>query len=443
VVGLVLLLALGALFVWRRVGTAASSGPRVIAVLPFENLGGTDEQYFADGMTDEIRGRLSALQGLQVIARGSSNQYLGSTKSPAEIARELGAQYLLTATVRWEKSAGGQSRVRVTPELVEIRGNAPPSTRWQQPFEAVISDVFKVQADIATQVAGALDVALAKDVRAKLEERPTRNVAAYDAYLQGLESFNQGDPNGLLTADGHFGRAVALDSTFVLAWAQLSRTNSLLYWLSRPLPSYAGAARGAVARAIALDPNASATHLARGDVHRFIESDWNKAIEQYNQARQVDPQNAEILSRSPSRSRARGCGRMPSRRSRRGCGWIRGPHGAAKDWLGRTSGSGAMTNPSETPIGSLPSPRDRPALSGQGDGPAGAGRPRGRPRRDGECPEERRPHCIGRILRQLLGPLLGAARRHEAVARSASARTVCRRSLGVEHRPGADPVSPG
>ena len=296
VVGLVLLLALGALFLWRRVGTAGSSGPRVIAVLPFENLGGTDEQYFADGMTDEIRGRLSALQGLQVIARGSSNQYLGSTKSPAEIARELGAQYLLTATVRWEKSAGGQSRVRVTPELVEIRGNAPPSTRWQQPFEAVISDVFKVQADIATQVAGALDVALAKDVRAKLEERPTRNVAAYDAYLQGLESFNQGDPNGLLTADGHFGRAVALDSTFVLAWAQLSRTNSLLYWLSRPLPSYAGAARGAVARAIALDPNASATHLARGDVHRFIESDWNKAIEQYNQARQVDPQNAEILS---------------------------------------------------------------------------------------------------------------------------------------------------
>ena len=298
VFGLGLLLGLGALFAWRRSNGSATNdgGPRTIAVLPFENLGSASDQYFADGMTDEIRGRLSALQGLQVIARGSSNQYLGSTKSPAEIARELGAQYLLTATVRWEKSEGGQSRVRVTPELVEVRGNAPPSTKWQQPFEAIISDVFKVQADIATQVAGALDVALAKDVREKLEERPTRNVAAYDAYLQGLETFNQGDPNGLLGAAGHFGRAVALDSTFLLAWAQLSRTNSLLYWLSSPLPAYAGAARGAVARAIALDPNASATHLARGDVHRFIESDWNKAIEQYNQARQVDPQNAEILS---------------------------------------------------------------------------------------------------------------------------------------------------
>jgi serine/threonine-protein kinase len=294
--GLVLLLALAALFAWRRAGTAASSGPRVIAVLPFENLGGADDQYFADGMTDEIRGRLSTVNGLQVIARGSSNQYKDSDKSPGDIARELGANYLLTATVRWEKTAGGPSRVRVTPELVEIKSGSAPATKWQQPFESVISDVFKVQADIAGRVATALDVALAAGDREKLAARPTQNIAAYDAYLQGQEAFNQTDPAGLQTALGHYGRAVALDSTFLLAWAQLSRANSYLYWLSAPLATYTSGARAASARAEAINPDASATHLAKGDVHRFIESDWNKAIEQYNLARQVDPQNAEILS---------------------------------------------------------------------------------------------------------------------------------------------------
>ncbi|HKP28854.1 MAG TPA: protein kinase [Gemmatimonadales bacterium] len=297
VFGLGLVLGLGILFAWRRAGSGTGAGgARVIAVLPFENLGSEADQYFADGMTDEIRGRLSAVNGLQVIARGSSNQYKGSSKTPSDIARELGANYLLTATVRWEKSEGGQSRVRVTPELVEIKSGSAPATKWQQPFEAVISDVFKVQADIASRVAAALDVALAAGDREKLTQRPTQNLAAYDAYLQGNEAFNQTDPAGLLTSVGHYGRAVALDSTFLVAWSQLSRANSYLYWLSAPLPTYASAARAAADRTAALNPDASATHLARGDVHRFIDSDWNKAIEQYNLARQVDPQNAEILS---------------------------------------------------------------------------------------------------------------------------------------------------
>jgi len=294
--GLGLVIGLGVLFAWSRADSAADNdSARVIAVLPFENQGASEDKYFADGMTDEVRGRLASVPGLTVIARGSSSQYQGSSKTPAEIARELGAQYLLTATVRWEKS-GGQSRVRVTPELVEVRAGAAPSTRWQQPFDAVMSDVFKVQADIAGQVAQALDVELAAGQKEKLEVRPTANLAAYDAYLQGNEAFAGGSPPDLQRASGFYGRAAALDSTFVLAWSQLSRAYSLLYWLASPLASYKATARAAAEKAVALDPNAAAAHLALGDLYRFVETDWNRAIEQYNLARRADPQNADILS---------------------------------------------------------------------------------------------------------------------------------------------------
>jgi serine/threonine-protein kinase len=127
----------GAILTWRsRPAAAGVQGPRVLAVLPFENLGDSADGYFADGVTDEVRTKLSQVDGIVVIARGSSNQYRGSTKPPQQIARELGASYLLTATVRWQKLSGGASRVRVIPELVEVRPGKIPSTRWEQPFDA-------------------------------------------------------------------------------------------------------------------------------------------------------------------------------------------------------------------------------------------------------------------------------------------------------------------
>src|SRR5258708_16179081 len=109
----------------------ASSGPPVLAVLPFENLGAPSDAYFADGLTDELTGRLAAVSGLRVIAAASARQYKGSTKEPREIARELGATHLLTGTVRWERStsgaggaggggADGTGRVPVRPDLVRV-----------------------------------------------------------------------------------------------------------------------------------------------------------------------------------------------------------------------------------------------------------------------------------------------------------------------------------
>ena len=217
-------------------------------MLPFENLGAAEDEYFADGVTDEVRGKLASLAGLQVIARSSSGQYKKSSKSPQEIGRELGVDYLLTGTVRWEKAAAG-NRVRVSPELIQV-GTA--ATTWQQPFDASITDVFQVQADIAGRVAEALDVALGAPQKRTLAEKPTENLAAYEAFLKGEEA-GQGlasnDPPSSRRAIDYYGQAVALDSTFVQAWVQLSRAHSSIYNVGTPTPRTTAGARDAAERA--------------------------------------------------------------------------------------------------------------------------------------------------------------------------------------------------
>ena len=149
-------------------------GPRRLAVIPFQNLGDSTDGYFAEGITDEIRGKLASVPGLEVIARASSEQYQRTPKSPAEIGRELNVEYLLTGTVRWAKG-GGTSRVRVSPELVRAGTGA---TTWQEPFEAPLTDVFQVQADIADRVARALDQALGDSVRRDLIGRRRASASA-------------------------------------------------------------------------------------------------------------------------------------------------------------------------------------------------------------------------------------------------------------------------
>src|SRR5438093_1056075 len=239
------LLGLGVLFAWRHSHPAAGeeSGSKVLAVLPFENVGDSANAYLADGITNELRGKLSQLAHIQVIASGSSNQYRHTSKGPQDIARELGADYLLTATVQWEKLPDGTSRVRVSPELVDVTPGHAPRTKWQQPFDAAITDVFQVQADIAGQVASALNVALGAGQKQTLTERPTENLAAYDAFLKGeaTEGLVILNPPSLRSAITYYEQAVALDSTFALAWAQLARTHAAYYYNVTPNPISADA----------------------------------------------------------------------------------------------------------------------------------------------------------------------------------------------------------
>ena len=293
-------LGLGVLFgLLRRQQPTAGTAPgdsKRLAVLPFENLGAKEDEYFADGMTDEVRGKLAALQGLQVIAQRSASEYKGSSKSYQEIGRELGVDYLLVGKVRWDKPANGQSRVRVSPELIEVAGSR---SRWQQPFEAVLSDVFQVQGRIAGEVAQALDVALAAPEREQLESRPTRNLAAYDAFLRGEEiskRMSEPDATALERASAAYERAVALDSTFVQAWVRLSQAHAGMWANGVPTPERAERARQAAERALALDPEAADGRLALGTYYDYIAGEYEKALEQFALGQRVAPNNADLWS---------------------------------------------------------------------------------------------------------------------------------------------------
>jgi serine/threonine-protein kinase len=294
------LLGLGVLFGWiRSRGGAEPHGPgtvKLLAVIPFENLGSADDEYFADGITDEVRGKLATLPGLQVIAGSSAGQYKRSTKSPQQIAQELGVQYLLIGKIRWEKSAGGQSRVRVSPELVQVAGGAAPTTKWQEPFDASLTDVFQVQADIAGRVARALDVALGAGAQQQLAEKPTQNLAAYDVYLKGVEAYNAGaTPATLRQAMGYFEQAVALDTAFAPAWARLSQAGSLLNGAAAPSPAIAARSRQAAELALALAPDRPEGHVALGDYYRRNDQDMVRALEAYERGQRLAPSNAELL----------------------------------------------------------------------------------------------------------------------------------------------------
>jgi eukaryotic-like serine/threonine-protein kinase len=294
-------LGLGVLFAWRHSHAAAGeddSGAKVLAVLPFENVGDSANAYLADGITNELRGKLSQLSHVQVIASGSSNQYRHTTKGPQDIARELGAEYLLTATVQWEKLADGSSRVRVSPELVDVTPGHAPRTKWQQPFDAAITDVFQVQADIAGQVASALDVALGAGQKETLTERPTENLAAYDAFLKGeaAQGLILANPPTLRSAITYYEQAVALDSTFALAWAQLARAHAAYYYNVTPNPTSAEAAKRAADRAVTLAPDRIESRLAIGAYYNSVRAEYPQALTAFEAGLKIAPDNSELLT---------------------------------------------------------------------------------------------------------------------------------------------------
>jgi TolB-like protein len=306
----VVVLAVAGVILVRRSykGAGEAGGVKRVAVLPFENVGAPEDDYFADGVADEIRGKLTSLPGVEVIARGSSTPYRKTTKTPKQIADELDVRYLLTATVRWQKATGA-SRVHVTPELVEVRKSGAPASKWQQPFDAALTDVFQVQSDIASRVAQALGVALGAGEEKRLLEKPTQNLAAYDAFLRGEEastSMGASDPPSLRKALGFYEQAVALDPGFAQAWAQVSRASSRLYLYSTPTPGLAERARQAAEKAVALAPARPEGHLALGTYQLNVVLDYNRALEEYARGQRVAPANADLFRATGAAERALG-----------------------------------------------------------------------------------------------------------------------------------------
>jgi TolB-like protein/Tfp pilus assembly protein PilF len=288
----------GILFAWRARHPAEDvEGARLLAVLPFENLGPPDQDYFVDGITDEIRGRLTGLPALRVTSRSSSSQYRETKKSPQELGQELGVRYLLTGTVRWDRSGDGAGRIKVSPELIVA---ATGESRWQQSFDASVSDVFEVQADVAGRVAQALDVALTEPTRRQLHEKPTASLPAYDAYLRG-RSYEQRarlnvEPQLMTIAQDMYREAIDADSTFGLAWAGLARTSAYRVWRDPSDATSRELARTASARAVASAPDEAEARLALAGYYEHFAGEEAKAAAEYETALRLQPGNAEVLA---------------------------------------------------------------------------------------------------------------------------------------------------
>jgi TolB-like protein/tRNA A-37 threonylcarbamoyl transferase component Bud32/Flp pilus assembly protein TadD len=276
--GVLLLLAAGGVSLFRHgwhPGAAAgaagpaggvASGRQRIVVLPFENLGPPEDAYFASGITEEITSRLAAIHGLAVISRTSAQRYERARKSVKDIGRELGVDYVLEGSVRWERPASGPSRVRVTPQLIRV---ADDTHLWAERYDRDGGEIFKVQSDIAEQVIGQLNVSLLQPERQVLDARPTANLEAYQAYLRGrahMENFAPvySEEAGKQAVEG-FERAVALDPRFAEAWAGLSLAESAITQGGFD-PSGKALARSwaAVLRALALSPQLPDAHIAMG-----------------------------------------------------------------------------------------------------------------------------------------------------------------------------------
>lgn len=289
--------------VFRGPATDGSDGSTVrLAVMPFENRGSPDDGYFVDGVADQVRGKLMTLAGFQVTARTSSDQYKATTKTPQVIGRELGVDYLLTSTVTWAKTADGKGRVQVVPELINVKTGAGA---WQQSFDADLTDIFQVQSGIAAQVAGALNVALAPKEKQELEERPTKNLAAYDLYLKA-KALTGNDPATLRQAITLVEQAVALDSGFVEAWTDLAVNYSGLYFNGTPLPDLAVRARTALARARALAPDRVGTHFAARRYFINISNNRDSADAEVQEAMRLAPNDAGVLRMASGMEQARG-----------------------------------------------------------------------------------------------------------------------------------------
>ena len=274
--------------------TAAGEPPRkMVAVLPFENLGPTDQEYFADGITEEITTHLAKISGLGVISRTSAMHYKGSKESLREIGKELGVDYALEGSVRWDKS-GDRNNVRISAQLIRINDD---THLWAENFDRVYDQIFALQSEIAQKVADELNVTLLEPERAALAAKPTQNLDAYDLYLRGREK--QDGATSLREIDeavAMIEQAVALDSTFARAQAYLARTYANQYFnLVHPEQPRLKQALRAAQTAMRHSANQPSGHIAMGYYHYYASRDYKRALEEFAIAEKMQPNNAEVL----------------------------------------------------------------------------------------------------------------------------------------------------
>jgi serine/threonine-protein kinase len=282
------------LFLSKRKPAAPSPKQNMLVVLPFENLGLPEDEYFADGITEEITSRLAALRGLGVISRSSAIRYKKTEKTIKEIGEELGVDFVLEGTVRWDRSPEGRGRVRVTPQLIRVSDD---THLWSDRYDREIEDIFAVQSDVAEKVIRQLDITLLEPERRALKAKPTENLDAYQAYLKGI-NYVRGVyylEENLRLAVQMFERAVELDPNFALAFAELAGARSSLIHYELDLSEENRTkAKEAADRAFELQPNLAEGHLALGKYYYHGLKEYDKALEELAVAEKGLPNDSEI-----------------------------------------------------------------------------------------------------------------------------------------------------
>jgi len=277
-----------------------------IAVLPFQNLSPDNAgAFFADGVQDQILTNLAKVSDLKVISHTSVQQYRNEVgRNVREIGRQLGVAYILEGTVQ-----RAPNRVRVNAKLIDVRTD---SQIWAESYDRDVADLFVIQSDLAQAIVNQLQAKLSPQQRAEMEEKPTRDLAAFDLYLQAkkiVDTYTQlQDPgSSLLKAVRLLDEATERDPNFVLAYCYASRAHNLLYFLDLdPTPRRNLLGEAAVNNALRLRPNSAEAHLAMADHYFRCHRDYERAQEELAIARPGLPNSVTFFNLSGYINRRQG-----------------------------------------------------------------------------------------------------------------------------------------
>ena len=268
-----------------RSATVVLAKPSV-AVLPLQNLSGDPaNDYFSDGMTEEISTKLSHIRALTVASHTSAARVMGMQKNPQEMGRELQVRYLLEGSVR---KAG--NRVRINVQLIDSSNGFQV---WADDFVGDMQDVFALQEQTALKIAQALNLSLSPQEQQAVQRRYTQNAEAYDYYLRGQAlTWSWDEPEKLETARREYENALRLDPQYPLALAGLSRVENFYYRNVDSDQAHLARAEEFANRALAIDPQVADAHVSLGLVYgeKF---DYPRAAEQGREATRLEPENAQ------------------------------------------------------------------------------------------------------------------------------------------------------
>jgi TolB-like protein len=268
---------------WTDVDSTTSQ--KSIAVLPLLNESGNPgDEYFSDGLSEELIAALAQIKGLKVIGRSSSFRFKDQKEDSKSIGEKLGVSTLLEGTVR-----KNGDRVRIVAELINT---ADGSEIWSRTFDRELKDIFAVQAEIAEAVATSLKLTLLGTEDGSAQKASTKSMEAHNAYLQGHFYFQRRNLEDYRKAVGFFDQAIRLDTDYALAYAERSEAWAWIGDLSSEKKKEAWKAAGSDAeKAIAVDPNLAEAHAALGWVRFFIEWKFAEGLAELRRAQQLSPWN--------------------------------------------------------------------------------------------------------------------------------------------------------